>query len=132
MSRTKSAAKQQFVSNYWGQRPQFYPGMDHRLRTGLFTVLALLAFASNSVLCRLALGHAAIDAASFTTIRLLAGAATLWMVASFFTRADPTPSRGSWGSGAALFLYAAGFSFAYLSLSAEPARSCSSVRCRPR
>jgi drug/metabolite transporter (DMT)-like permease len=92
--------------------------MDHRLRTGLLTVLALLAFASNSVLCRLALGHAAIDAASFTTIRLLAGATTLWMVAGFFTRADPTPSRGSWGSGAALFLYAAGFSFAYLSLSA--------------
>ncbi len=41
------------------------------------TSVALLAFAANSLLCRLALKQTSIDAASFTTIRMVAGAAVL-------------------------------------------------------
>jgi hypothetical protein len=43
--------------------------MNDRLRNALLTSLALVAFAANSVLCRLALGRAAIDAAGFSTVR---------------------------------------------------------------
>ena len=78
------------------------------------TSLAMLAFAGNSLLCRLALKHTAIDAASFTTLRLLSGAALLGLYARM--RRVPEPGRGSWGSAFALFAYAGAFSFAYVSL----------------
>ncbi|HET8760705.1 MAG TPA: DMT family transporter [Nitrospiria bacterium] len=87
-------------------------------RVGLHTACALLAFAANSVLCRLALGNGTIDAASFTAIRLTAGAAALWLLVRVVTPARDTRPRGDWASAAALCLYAVGFSFAYLSLSA--------------
>lgn len=76
----------------------------------------MIAFAGNSLLCRVALKHTSIDAASFTTIRLVSGAVTLWLVAhlSRGTRAG----SGNWPSAFALFVYAAGFSFAYVSLPA--------------
>jgi drug/metabolite transporter (DMT)-like permease len=76
----------------------------------------MLAFAGNSVLCRIALKHTSIDAASFTSIRLISGAVVLWVIASFF-RSNST-GRGNWISAFALFAYAAGFSFAYISLTA--------------
>lgn len=91
---------------------------DGRLRTSLFTIFALLAFAANSLLCRSALGQHTIDAASFTTIRLLSGAVTLWVIARVVTRTPREPGQGSWGSAVALFVYAVGFSLSYLSLSA--------------
>ncbi len=78
------------------------------------TLLTMLAFAGNSVLCRLALAQSAIDAASFTGIRLLAGALVLWLLVR--AKARHAPRQGSWLSAAMLFLYAAGFSYAYLSL----------------
>jgi drug/metabolite transporter (DMT)-like permease len=78
--------------------------------------MALVAFAGNSVLCRLALGSGAIDAASFTTVRLLSGALTLWLLLSLRRSAALPPARGSWVSAAMLFLYALCFSFAYVSL----------------
>jgi drug/metabolite transporter (DMT)-like permease len=74
----------------------------------------MLAFASNSLICRIALKHTGIDAASFTTIRLVSGAMMLWMVVRI--RRGPQAVSGSWLSAAALFVYAAGFSFAYISL----------------
>ena len=77
--------------------------------------LAMLAFAGNSLLCRLALKHTAIDAASFTTLRLVAGAGTLWLVVRLRSAQQ---GEGNWLSGLALFAYAAGFSLAYVSLSA--------------
>jgi drug/metabolite transporter (DMT)-like permease len=76
----------------------------------------MVAFAANSLLCRLALSDTAIDAASFTSIRLISGAAILWLV-SRATRGAPS-GRGNWLSAFALFVYAAGFSFAYVSLPA--------------
>ena len=76
----------------------------------------MLAFAGNSLLCRLALKHTAIDPASFTAIRLIAGAIMLWLIVK--ARRDVPPANGNWISAFALFAYAAGFSFAYVSLSA--------------
>jgi drug/metabolite transporter (DMT)-like permease len=76
----------------------------------------MIAFAGNSLLCRVALKDTSIDAASFTTIRLISGAVMLWLVARM-SRGTLT-GRGNWLSAFALFVYAAGFSFAYLSLTA--------------
>ena len=76
----------------------------------------MFAFAGNSLLCRIALKHTSIDAASFTSIRLISGAVVLWLIASFFRRDNM--GRGNWISAFALFAYAAGFSFAYISLTA--------------
>ncbi|BAL23537.1 DMT family transporter [Azoarcus sp. KH32C] len=84
------------------------------LRTAALTLVAMLAFAANSVLCRLALRNTTIDPASFTVIRLLSGAA---MLAFLIHLRGARPGRsGNWGSALALFAYAAGFSFAYVSL----------------
>jgi hypothetical protein len=80
------------------------------------TSLAMVAFAGNSLLCRVALRHTGIDAASFATTRLASGAALLWLIAR---RSRGTASRtGHWLSALALFAYAAGFSVAYVSLPA--------------
>ncbi|MBU0807449.1 MAG: DMT family transporter [Gammaproteobacteria bacterium] len=86
------------------------------MRTLLLTALAMLAFAGNSLLCRLALRETEIDAASFTSLRLLAGALTLWLLLRL--RSANTPSGGNWPAAAALFVYAAAFSFAYINLDA--------------
>ncbi len=86
------------------------------LKTFLFTVFALTAFASNSVLCRLALGGQAIDASSFTVVRLLSGCVMLLAVLKFFGNKKILPLRGSWKASAMLFLYAVTFSFAYITL----------------
>lgn len=85
-------------------------------RTTSYTALALIAFAANSVLCRIALRHATIDAASFSTIRLCAGAATLLLVTASRRRAA-TRTEKSWLPAGMLFLYAVPFSFAYTRLS---------------
>ena len=78
------------------------------------TALAMLAFAGNSLLCRQALQHSGIDPASFTSVRLTSGAVVLWAL----VRWRGQRPAGDWASAAALFVYAAAFSFAYLSLSA--------------
>ena len=79
---------------------------------------ALLAFAGNSLLCRLALGEGAIDAPGFTVIRLASGALVLALLLKLSRRKASRIERRSWLSAAALFCYAAAFSFAYLTLSA--------------
>ncbi len=85
-------------------------------RIVLLTSLAMIAFASNSLLCRVALRHTSIDAASFTTIRVISGAAMLGLVARLRRRAPA--GSGNWRSAVALCAYAAGFSLAYVSLPA--------------
>jgi len=85
------------------------------MRIVALTSLAMFAFAGNSLLCRIALKQTGIDAASFTTIRLIAGALTLWLVAR--AGSSKRSGGGNWLSALALFVYAAGFSFAYVSLS---------------
>ena len=78
------------------------------------TSLSMLAFAGNSLLCRLALQQSQLDAGSFTSIRLVSGALVLWLVARKF-RGDQN-GAGNWPSALALFIYAAAFSFAYVRL----------------
>jgi hypothetical protein len=81
-------------------------------RIALLTGLAMVAFAGNSLLCRLALEQTRIDAASFTAIRLGSGALVLWLL----VRARHQTLLGDSVSALALFVYAAAFSMAYLSL----------------
>ncbi len=89
-------------------------------KTILLTVLALLAFAGNSVLCRLALNDNIIDAASFTSIRLFSGAIFLLLLISINVHKSPQKiiniKAGSWLSALFLFIYAGAFSYAYISL----------------
>ena len=85
-------------------------------RIFILTLLAMTAFAGNSLLCRLALKQTSIDAATFTSIRILSGAAVLWVVSRF--RKGRAGGAGNWPSALALFAYAAAFSFAYISLPA--------------
>lgn len=84
------------------------------IRVALLVGVAMLAFAANSVLCRLALAQTAIDPASFTLLRVASGAISLGLIASL-QRKRPT---GSWRGALALLGYAAAFSFAYVSLGA--------------
>ena len=84
------------------------------VRLMVLTMLAMVAFAGNSLLCRAALKHTAIDAASFTSVRLLSGTLMLWLIVQM--RQGAAGGRGSWRSALALFAYAAAFSYAYVSL----------------
>ena len=100
--------------------------------TWMYSAVAMLAFAGNSVLCRWALADTSIDPASFTVIRLISGSVFLVILVYFIqpflqsspsdiASASPTgPAKllGSWSGAIALFAYAACFSFAYISLSA--------------
>ena len=82
----------------------------------LLTVLAMLAFAANSILCRMALGGQLVNAASFTSIRLISGA--VFLIFILFSR-DSSLRNPHFDVSAslALFVYAICFSFAYLELS---------------
>jgi drug/metabolite transporter (DMT)-like permease len=86
------------------------------LRVFALTVIAMFMFAGNSLLCRIALRHTAIDAASFTTIRIVSGALMLALIVGL--RRGGQVGRGSWASAVALVAYAAAFSFAYVALPA--------------
>lgn len=86
------------------------------MRTACLTILAMLAFAANSLLCRLALKDGHIDAASFTALRIGSGALVLALIIR--ARGEQPLAAGNWRSAWALFIYAAGFSTAYLGLSA--------------
>jgi drug/metabolite transporter (DMT)-like permease len=94
------------------------PGKNRVKRGRIFilTSAAMVAFAANSLFCRLALRSVSIDPASFSFVRIAAGAATLWIV--FKIRHRNSILGGSWTSAAALFAYVAAFSFAYTSLPA--------------
>lgn len=85
-------------------------------RAAVLTSVAMLAFASNSLLCRLALQAGRIDAASFGTVRLVSGALMLALVARAGARRAAQPA--DWPAAAMLFAYVACFSFAYLTVSA--------------
>jgi drug/metabolite transporter (DMT)-like permease len=92
------------------------------VQTLALTFTALLAFAGNSVLCRLALADKTIDPATFTVTRLLSGMAVLGILVAFTQRNTLKPGLikacrlGSWTAALMLFIYALTFSFAYVSL----------------
>lgn len=77
----------------------------------------MIAFAANSILCRMALGAESIDAASFTTIRASSGALVLCAII-LLRHGSPAPDRASWLTAAMLFAYMIFFSFAYTTLTA--------------
>ena len=91
-----------------------------QMRLIALTALAMLAFAANSLLCRAALKDTEIDPASFTSVRLLAGAVALYILTRWRAGAGAGIKKiaGNWTSALLLFTYAAGFSFAYIHLSA--------------
>ena len=86
------------------------------IKASFLTFLALLVFAGNSILTRLALGGEAIDAASFTAIRISAGAVFLLLIVLLKMPKTAVLNYGSWPAALCLFIYAATFSLAYLSL----------------
>lgn len=90
------------------------------MHPALITALTMVAFAANSILCRLALQDGTIDAGSFTALRLLSGGVTLIVLhALVVPRQQRLYSLGfALKAGTALFTYALCFSVAYLTLSA--------------
>jgi drug/metabolite transporter (DMT)-like permease len=92
--------------------------MQPRFLIVLYTSLAMVAFASNSLLNRLALGRESIDPVSYTAVRLISGALVLRLISSMQKKGSQPNVRGNWISAAMLLLYAIAFSFAYLSLNA--------------
>ncbi|PYJ38851.1 MAG: EamA family transporter, partial [Verrucomicrobia bacterium] len=88
-------------------------------RVFILTLLAMIAFASNSLLCRAALKQTTVDAATFTFVRVFSGAAALWLIVKMRHASGLTDNRhirGNWLSALALFAYTAAFSFAYVDL----------------
>ena len=90
--------------------------------------LAMLAFAANSLLCRMALSNTTIDPTLFTVIRLTSGAISLLLLSLLTLTGDPSKNKirtlfsalkknASYRGGIALFLYAVCFSFAYIGMS---------------
>jgi drug/metabolite transporter (DMT)-like permease len=95
------------------------------LKATLFTIIALVAFAANSLLCRLALAQGYIDAWNFTVIRLLSGAVCLAIIMLLYTKQLNKKAQlsssvindiGSWRSSVSLLIYALCFSVAYIEL----------------
>ncbi len=95
-------------------------GPKTRVNNNVFalTTLAMVAFAGNSLLCRVALRDTTIDPASFTFLRIAAGALVLSAIAVSTRSSAKQGLAGDWISAFALFAYAIAFSFAYMSLSA--------------
>lgn len=93
------------------------------IRLSVLTLVTMLCFAGNSVLCRLALRQSSLDAASFTSVRVLAGALVLALLVHARQRLYHPPANGhtalggNWLSALALFVYASAFSFSYTHLS---------------
>jgi drug/metabolite transporter (DMT)-like permease len=87
-------------------------------RVPILTLAAMIAFASNSLLCRAALKQTSIDAGSFTFVRVFSGAVVLWLVRRMIRTTRSGGVGGNWISALALLLYAAGFSFAYVAVAA--------------
>jgi drug/metabolite transporter (DMT)-like permease len=102
------------------------------MSTYLLGLIALVAFAANSVLCRIALHTTSIDPATFTTIRIISAAVFLSLLvllrsvqasssANSLTKQQSLRylwQQGTWSGMLALFAYAALFSFAYIELTA--------------
>jgi drug/metabolite transporter (DMT)-like permease len=85
-------------------------------RPWVFAFLALIAFAANSILCRLALGGHLADPVGFSAVRLVSGAFALILLSSGFKSDVSVIRSGNWLSSIWLFVYAISFSIAYLNL----------------
>jgi drug/metabolite transporter (DMT)-like permease len=89
-------------------------------RIAVLTALALIAFAANSILCRLALTETTIDPLAFVALRLGSGAVAMAFLLRLRRRSLPVgidwQGQGSWLGAAALFGYALAFSLAYTAI----------------
>ncbi|MEL7230994.1 MAG: DMT family transporter [Pseudomonadota bacterium] len=83
-------------------------------RIAALTAIAMIAFAANSVIGRLALIEGEIGAGSFALVRLISGALALLIILTF-QRVRPL---GTWSGALALLTYAGFFSYAYIALPA--------------
>lgn len=90
--------------------------MNKHTKVVFLTMSAMVFFAANSLLCRIALTQTAIDPASFTFVRIVSGALALWLIA--WVRGAGLRHHGNWVSAGSLFVYCAAFSLAYLALTA--------------
>jgi len=107
----------QYIHNFTPNSLRVYP--PSMLRLIVLVSLSMLAFAGNSLLCRLALKQTGIDPISFTAIRLISGAAVLYLLSRARRHASAAAgSQASWTSALALFAYALAFSLAYVGLTA--------------
>lgn len=84
--------------------------------TAVITLVCMTFFAANSLLCRMALAGAGMDAVSYTVLRSLSAAFVLWLFLRL--RGERVLRFGSWGAALALFAYMACFSWAYVNLPA--------------
>ena len=100
----------------YGSRWKDVKVLSAEMRSIALTAFALVAFAFNSILCRMALAAGEADAAGFTAVRLVAGAAVLTALLLTTGKTRNPLKCGNWGSAFFLFAYAAAFSFAYLGL----------------
>ena len=108
------------------------------IRLTILTLITMLCFAGNSVFCRLALRQTSIDAASFTSVRLVAGAFMLTLLVYGRQRfwragaAGPAGLGGNWSSALALFIYAAPCRFRTQTCQPALVPCCCLVLCRQR
>ncbi|WP_201572533.1 DMT family transporter [Psychrobacter nivimaris] len=100
------------------------------MKATIYTIIALIAFAANSLFCRMALAEGYIDAWSFTIIRLVSATACLGVIMAIhaYRLQRQTPNhdestvhailndKGSWLSSLSLVIYALCFSIAYVEL----------------
>jgi drug/metabolite transporter (DMT)-like permease len=109
------------VEQYEASQPGTHLSQDGAQSTSqtlLLTAVAMIAFAANSLLCRMALGAGLIDAGSFASLRTLAGALTLAAILAWRGNLQSAFGANHWRTGAMLFAYMVFFTFAYRSLSA--------------
>jgi len=92
--------------------------MKSSLHIFSLTLIALIAFAANSVLARLGLTLGDIGPWSFSLIRILSGAFILALLVMRQKTDAPRNvwQNGSWRGAATLLIYASFFSYAYLTL----------------
>ena len=134
--RSRPVAAHRWVGGITPTPPSAFPAgrfawqVAVKMKFVILTACTLMAFAANSLLCRMALGGNLIDPMSFTAIRLCSGALALIPIVRFAMESGSRPSSsGTWGSGLALFAYAAAWC-----LNPPPSTGCPCKRryCRDR
>ena len=90
------------------------------MKTTMLFLVALLAFAGNSIIARYALLDNSIDPASFIWLRIVSGALALWLLVAIVDRSLSAKAlqtrKGNWWGALTLSIYAIAFSFAYVVL----------------
>jgi drug/metabolite transporter (DMT)-like permease len=88
------------------------------MRLALLTSIAMLAFAANSILNRLGVAGAGMDPMAFAAVRVLAGAAMLWLLLRLRRPGTVSEPKGRLAGVIGLSAYLIGFSLAYVGLQA--------------